>query len=235
MSNLTDSKAARPRPGGPRRMRPAGFHTMQMRLNQRTRTSSVKHLRKNDPVLRDVISAVGPFTLRRRRSRFQMLVRSIISQQISVSAATSIRTRLFALVDNQVDADQVAALSDDQFRSAGVSPQKVRYLRDLSERVASGRLQLSTIGRLSDDAVIERLEEVKGIGYWTAQMFLIFALGRLDVLPFGDVGIQNAIQQLYDLKERPDRETIERIAEPWRPYSSVASWYCWRSLEVTPG
>lgn len=205
-----------------------------MRLSPKTRISSLKHLRKADAVMRAVIKSVGPFTLRPRRKRFQMLVRSIISQQISVSAATSIRSRLFALVDNQVEADRIAGLNDDQFRSAGVSPQKVRYLRDLSERVADGRLQLSTIGRLADEAVIEQLEEVKGIGYWTAQMFLIFALGRLDVLPFGDVGIQNAIHRLYDLDERPNRETIERIARPWRPYASVASWYCWRSLEVTP-
>lgn len=205
-----------------------------MRLSPITRKSSIAHLRKNDASLKAVIRAVGPFTLRPAKNRYEMLVRSIISQQISVSAASSIRTKLFHLVDNDVAADRIQELGDEQIRAAGVSPQKLRYMRDLSSRVAEGRLPLSQFGRLSDDAVVERLVEVKGIGEWTAQMFLIFALGRLDVLPHADVGIQNAIQNLYSLSSRPDRSTIEEIAQPWRPYASVASWYCWRSLDSMP-
>jgi DNA-3-methyladenine glycosylase II len=119
----------------------------------------------------------------------------------------------------------------DELRLAGLSRQKASYLVDLATHVFEGRLNLNRIGRLSDDAVIESLIEVKGIGVWTAQMFLIFSLGRLDVLPHGDLGVRMAIQRLYGLDELPDRETCHRIAEPWRPYASIAAWYCWRSLE----
>lgn len=205
-----------------------------MRFSAKNRKASVLHLRANDVVIGNVIKLIGPFTLRPRRQRFAMLVRSIISQQISVSAATSIRTKLYELVDHEVDPHRIVALSDKQMRAAGISPQKMAYLRDLSDRVASEKLQLSQIGRLPDEAVIERLTQVKGIGHWTAQMFLIFALGRLDVLPHGDVGIQNAVRSLYGLDSRPDRETIEEIAQPWRPFASVACWYCWRSVDAMP-
>lgn len=205
-----------------------------MRLSPVTRKRSVAHLRKHDGCLKQVIRAVGPFTLQPAKNRYEMLVRSIISQQISVSAARSIRTRLFNLIENDVAAHRIQELDDEQIRSAGISPQKLKYLRDLSRRVAEGELPLNQFGRLSDEVVIERLVEVKGIGEWTAQMFLIFALGRLDVLPHADVGIQNAIQKLYGLADRPNRLTIEEIAAPWRPYASVASWYCWRSLDSLP-
>eukprot|EP00913_Durusdinium_trenchii_P008970 g8436.t1 len=221
-------------PRGAIRRVAAGESEVTMRLSPETRKSSVAHLRKHDAQLKPVIRAVGPFTLRPAKNRFEMLVRSIISQQISVSAARSIRTKLFQLVEHEVSAERVQQLSDEQIRGAGVSPQKLRYLRDLSEHVVDGELPLGRLGRLSDAAAIERLVRVKGIGEWTAQMFLIFALGRLDVLPHADVGIQNAIQALYGLSDRPNRATIEEIARPWRPFASVASWYCWRSLDSMP-
>jgi len=196
---------------------------------------ALNHLRARDPVMRALIDQVGPFRLRTERNRFQMLVRSILSQQISTKAARSIRLRVEAIVAPETpSAENLIRVEEDRLREAGVSPQKLSYLRDLCEHVLDDRLELRQIGRLSDERVVESLIRVKGIGRWTAQMFLIFSLGRLDVLPHGDVGIQNAVQQLYGLDSRPDRESIEAIAEPWRPFSSVACWFCWRSLDVMP-
>ena len=126
----------------------------------------------------------------------------------------------------------ISTLSLDDLRRIGLSRQKASYILDLAQRVHGGSLQLSRLARLSDDAVIDALIEVKGIGVWTAHMFLIFSLGRLDVMPHGDYGVRSAIQKLYSLEELPDRETCHRIAEPWRPYASIAAWYCWRSLEL---
>jgi DNA-3-methyladenine glycosylase II len=203
-----------------------------MRYTRDRAELAVRHLRRADVILRDVIRQAGPFTLRPHRDRFGMLVRSIISQQISVLAARSIRRRVEALVlPERPTAQNLAALTREQLRSAGLSPQKLTYLTDLCAHVCDGRLNLRTIGRKPDEDVVAELIQVKGIGRWTAQMFLIFALGRLDVLPHDDLGVRSAIRRLYGLPELPDRATSERIAEPWRPYASVASWYCWRSLE----
>ncbi len=195
-------------------------------------TNATSHLSRRDKVIRKVIKAVGPFTLRLERNRFRMLVRSIISQQISTAAARSIREKLDALVDGNVTADTISSLNDDQLRSAGLSPQKTRYIRDLSSRVHNGEIRLRTIGRRSDESVIEELVQIKGVGRWTAQMFLMFSLGRLDVLPCDDLGIKSAIRNLYGLDDLPDRQKVEAIADPWRPYASIASWYCWRSLDL---
>ncbi|GAB4145651.1 MAG: DNA-3-methyladenine glycosylase [Planctomycetaceae bacterium] len=202
-----------------------------MRLTPKTRIEAVRHLKRADDKLKNVIRRVGKFTLRPERNRYAMLVKSILSQQISTSAAKSIRLKLLALVDQKLEPERIGKLRDEQLRSAGISPQKLRYLRDLTDRVTSSELRLTQMGRYSDEDVIQQLTTVKGIGRWTAQMFLIFSLGRLDILPHDDLGIQNAIRKLYDLSDRPDRVTMERIAEPWRPFASVASWYCWRSLE----
>lgn len=192
----------------------------------------ITHLRASDPIMRASIDLVGPFTLRLERNRFRMLVRSIVSQQISTSAARSIRKRLEQLVaPARVTAQRLAGLDRDQLRSAGLSNQKATYILDLTEKVTNGDLRLRNVGRMSDEDVISELTKVKGIGYWTAQMFLIFSLGRLDVLPHDDLGIRTAIRDLYELDKLPDKTTSERIARPWRPYASLASWYCWRSLE----
>lgn len=195
--------------------------------------SALVHLRKKDPVLKTLIRRVGPCALRLRRDRFQTLVRSILSQQISVHAARAIRERLERLVaPAPLEPENLAGLSPQQLRAAGISTQKAAYLLSLAQTVRNGELRLNTIGRLPDEAVIEQLIQVKGIGVWTAQMFLIFSLGRPDVLPCDDLGIRQAIRQLYNLAELPDKKVSTRIAEPWRPYASIASWYCWRSLEL---
>lgn len=159
-----------------------------------------------------------------------MLVRSILSQQISTAAARTIRERLIEKTGG-LNPESLLRLSDVEFQAVGVSPQKVRYIRDLAGRVDSGDLKLSSMGRLPDEEVIARLTEVKGIGRWTAQMFLMFSLGRPDVLPHDDLGIKNAMRRIYGLEMHPTRDEMDRIAEPWRPYSTVACWYCWRSLE----
>jgi len=193
---------------------------------------AVRHLRRADPVMRDVIGKAGPFTLRLHRNRFRALVFSIISQQISGKAAAAIRGRLVEyLKPQQISAESIARLTPEQLRSVGLSQQKAGYLLDLTERVTNGNLRLSRMARMKDDQVIEALTEVKGIGVWTAQMFLIFSLGRLDVFPHDDLGVRMAIRNLYGLDELPNKDISHRIAAPWRPYASIASWYCWRSLE----
>lgn len=192
---------------------------------------AVGHLRGRDQVLREVIDAAGPCALKLRRDRFAALAGSILSQQISTSAARTIRARLIERAGGRLAAEPLLALSDEELRACGVSAQKAGYLRDLSSRVASGALPLDRIGRLGDEEVIQYLTAVKGIGRWTAQMFLIFSLGRPDVLPHDDLGIRNAIRKLYGLPEMPRRDEMDRIAEPWRPYASVACWYLWRSLD----
>jgi DNA-3-methyladenine glycosylase II len=186
--------------------------------------------------MQTVIRRVGPFALRLRRDRFQTLVRAILAQQISGHAATAIRKRLEALVAPQsLSPENLAVLSAEQLRAVGISAQKGKYLLSLATKVRDGDLRLHAIGRLRDDAVIEQLIQVQGIGVWTAQMFLIFSLGRPDVLPCDDLGIRQAIRKLYGLSELPDKATSQRIAQPWRPYASIASWYCWRSLELPDG
>jgi DNA-3-methyladenine glycosylase II len=201
-------------------------------MDQKKIGQALQHLRRVDPVMGDVIRRAGPFRLKPRRDRFYSLVSSILSQQISGKAAASIRARLEDYVaPGKISAETLGRMKPQQLRGIGVSPQKATYLLDLAERVQSGALKLDRLPRLADDKVIEALIQVKGIGVWTAQMFLIFSLGRMDVFPHDDLGVRAAIRNLYGLEDLPDKETSHRIAAPWRPYASVASWYCWRSLE----
>jgi len=191
----------------------------------------IRHLQKTDPIMRDVIRRTGPFTLNLRHDRFHALVQSIVSQQISGKAALSIWKKLRTIAD-PLTAERVRTLSLAELRAAGLSQQKVHYIIDLSTHVSEGRLNLGRLGRLSDDAVIEALVEIRGIGVWTAQMFLIFSLGRLDVFPHDDLGVRVAIRNLYGLSDLPDKVASHRIDAPWRPYASVGAWYCWRSLDL---
>ncbi len=201
----------------------------QRSVNER----AIKHLRRADPVMRAMIAEVGPCTLRPQGDRFRMLAGSIISQQISTGAARSIKKKLDELVGSDgLTPANLSRFSPEQLRAAGVSPQKAKYLLDLALKVHESEINLQHIGRYSDDKIIEQLTAVKGIGRWTAQMFLIFALGRLDVFPHDDLGVRSAIRKRYDLDELPDVETSTAIAAKWRPYTSVASWYCWRSLDI---
>jgi DNA-3-methyladenine glycosylase II len=183
--------------------------------------------------MKAIIDAVGPYTLRFERDRFAMLVRSIVSQQISTIAARAIRKRLMDLVGaDGLTAGNLARYTIDEFRSVGLSSQKASYVTDLAVKVNDGTVDLRQIGRLSDEGVVESLTQVRGIGRWTAQMFLIFSLGRPDVFPHDDLGVRTAIRDQYGLGDLPDRTTAHSIAAPWRPFASVASWYCWRSLDL---
>jgi DNA-3-methyladenine glycosylase II len=192
-----------------------------------------RHLKRRDSALAAVIRLVGPCGYSLQRDRFGMLVRSIVFQQISGAAARTILGRLTnVLPGKKVAPEGLAALTPEEFRLAGISKQKASYLQSLAALSLSGDLKLARIGKYADEEIIAQLTQVKGIGVWTAQMFLMFSLGRPDVLPWDDLGIRQAIRKLYGLAEMPTRAESERIAEPWRPYASVASWYCWRSLEV---
>lgn len=194
---------------------------------------AIRHLKRVDPVIRRLIELAGPFTLKLERDRFGILVRSILSQQISTKAARSIRLRLKDLVHpNPICAEVIDRLTIEEMRSVGLSSQKTRYLKDLSARVLDERLRLNRIGRLSDEDAIEHLTQVMGIGRWTAQMFLIFSLGRLDVFPHDDLGVRSSMRELYGLQELPDKHQCCAIAESWKPFSSIATWYCWRLTDV---
>ncbi|MEO8333455.1 MAG: DNA-3-methyladenine glycosylase [bacterium] len=195
---------------------------------------AIAHLKRVDPVLAEIIARVGPCRIEQKRTgtHYHALVRSIVFQQLSGKAAGTIHRRFSELYPGKrIRAEAVLTSTDEQLRSAGLSRQKIGYLRDLSGRVVDRTLPLAHLGRLSDDAIIDHLVQVKGIGRWTVQMFLMFRLGRPDVLPELDLAIQNAIQRAYGLKKRPTPKDVTAIGEKWRPYASVASWYLWRSLE----
>ena len=199
---------------------------------------AIAHLQRVDPVLAKIIARVGPYTLRPRRegTHYDALVRSIVFQQLSGKAAGTIHRRFCELYPaKRPRAHLVLTTADAALRAAGLSRQKIGYLRDLSARVNDGSLPLAHLGRLPDDAIIEHLVQVKGIGRWTVQMFLMFRLGRPDVLPELDLGIQNAIQRAYRLRKRPKPKDVLRIGAKWRPYATLASWYLWRSLENGDG
>ena len=172
----------------------------------------------------------GPPALHPRVSTFHALARAILFQQVSGAAGAAIYRRLVALFPGQrfPRPEQVAALSPEALRAAGVSRQKAGYLLDLASRLADGRLSARRFGRMSDDEAIRELTSVRGIGEWTAEIFLMFTLHRPDVLPLGDLGLRRGIQHLFELEEPPSRELMERLAEPWRPHRSAASWYLWR-------
>lgn len=203
-------------------------------LWQRT---AVRHLKGADPVLASIIERVGPSRFARPTSgsHLDALVRSIVSQQLSTSAAATIYSRLVALVGVPEPLPRHwLALDDPDLRAAGLSRQKISYIRDLARHVQDDALPMAKLHEMSDDDVIEALTAVKGIGVWTAQMFLMFRLGRPDILPVLDLGIRNAFRRAYRLRKEPTAKRMFAIAKPWAPYRSVASWYLWQSLELPP-
>ncbi len=203
-----------------------------MPYNAQDVRAAIQHLRRSDPTMKDIIRRIGPFTLKTHSDRFLLLVRSIISQQISVGAAKSIMARLEnAIAPTKISAEALIAFEPSTLRPLGVSPQKAGYLVDLTQKALAGDLQLVKTSRMDDEAVIEHLIQVKGIGRWTAQMFLIFGLGRLNIMPHGDLGIQTAIRKSYGLRINPKPKRIDQFASAWRPYCSIASWYLWQSLD----
>jgi DNA-3-methyladenine glycosylase II len=192
---------------------------------------AINHLRRADPVLSAIIQRVGDYRIQFREPNFESLVRSIVYQQLSGKVASVIYGRLSAAVKGRVRPEEILKLRPDRMRRLGLSKQKTAYIRDLARHARDRRVTFEELPALGDTEVIERLTQVKGIGVWTVQMFLIFALQRHDVLPTGDLGIRNAIRKAYSLDELPTPDEMEAMATKWRPYCSVASWYLWRSLE----
>jgi DNA-3-methyladenine glycosylase II len=200
----------------------------------------VRHLRRKDPAMRDLIKRLGPLDMEaRRRGRpadaYGALLRSIVGQQLSTKAARSIYERVTGLFGGKTPSPEaLLAVDADALRGAGLSRAKVLYMRSLAEHVIDGSLELDRLNELPDEEIIAELTAVKGIGEWSAHMFLIFHLQRPDVLPVGDLGVRNAARQVYGLDELPKPAELIELGEPWRPYRSLASLYLWRSLDNEP-
>jgi DNA-3-methyladenine glycosylase II len=192
---------------------------------------AIEHLRRSDPILSEIIGRVGDYAIEFRDPVFETLVKSIVYQQLSGRVAGVIFGRLLAAAGPRLSPASILKLRPSRMRTLGLSTQKTAYIRDLARHTRDGHLIFEELLDLPDEAVIERVTKVKGIGVWTAHMFLIFALRRHDILPTGDLGIRNAIRRAYGLPDLPTPAQIEKMAESWRPYCSVASWYLWRSLE----
>ena len=189
-------------------------------------------LKKADPVIGRLIDTVGPYRIRYLEPDFEALVKAIVYQQLSGKVASTIFTRLAALSSNgRLTAEAVLDISEGTLRSAGLSRQKIDYIRNLARLVQSGEIDFQLLRRLPDGEVIRNLTTVKGVGLWTVHMFLIFALRRLDVVPSGDLGIRAAVKKAYGMAELPAPKEVEALAERWRPYATIASWYLWRSQE----
>jgi DNA-3-methyladenine glycosylase II len=193
---------------------------------------AILHLRASDPVMAEIIERVGTYRIRFRDPAFETLVKSIVYQQLSGRVAQVIFERLqSAMPERSITPQSVLALRPAKMRALGLSKQKTAYIRDLARLTRDGVLDFEKLLELPDAEVIERLTKVKGIGLWTAHMFLIFALRRTNVLPTGDLGIRAAIRKAYGLPELPKAAEIETMGQRWHPYCTVAAWYLWRSLE----
>jgi DNA-3-methyladenine glycosylase II len=187
------------------------------------------HVRASDPVLGKVLETQGVFEFKVEGDLFEALVESILSQQLASASANSIIRKVRAIYpDGKLEAKAVYKTPVRKLRSAGVSPQKITYLKDLSKRVSKGAIDLESLRSLDDEQIIQILDEVRGIGPWTVHMLLIFTLGRTDVLPVDDLGVRKGVQEVYSLKEMPKKVKMEKLGENWHPYRTVASLYLWR-------
>jgi DNA-3-methyladenine glycosylase II len=193
---------------------------------------AVTHLKKSDPVLRAIIERVGTCRMEFRPAEFASLAKAIVYQQLNGKAAVVIFNRFAALAGEPLTPEGILKLTDAQLRGVGLSKQKSAYLKDLATKTAAGVLDFTNLGKLSDDEVIKHLTQVKGIGVWTAHMFLMFSLLRPNVLPTGDYGVQVAMKKHYKKRKLPKPKDMEKIARAWEPYRSVACWYMWRSLDI---
>lgn len=196
-----------------------------------------RRLARRDPRLASVIRRVGPCGLRRRGSAYRFLVRSILYQQLAGNAARAIERRFQGAFGGRVPAPaELASAPAALLRGAGLSRQKVAAMRAVAGAFLDGTVRPRRFPAMSDEEVIASVTRIRGVGEWTAHMLLMFSLARPDVLPVGDYGVRKGARLLYDLEELPDRRALEALAEPWRPYRSIASWYLWRATEtITPG
>jgi DNA-3-methyladenine glycosylase II len=193
---------------------------------------AINHLKKCDPVLRGIIERVGPFRMEYGVPQFSSVAEAIVYQQLNGKAAETIFKRFAALAGEPLTPEGILKLSGEQLRGVGLSKQESACLKDLAQKTAEGILDFSKLPELPDEEVIEHLTQVKGIGVWTAHMFLIFSLRRLNVLPTGDYGVQMALKRHYRKRKLPKPKDMEKIARAWEPYRSVACWYMWRSLDI---
>ena len=189
------------------------------------------HLRKADPVMAKIIKRVGPCRFTVREPTFETLARSITFQQLSGKAAGTIFARLRKAAGQRFTARAFLKLTPEQLRACGLSRQKAASLQDLAERVVRREINFKKLVQLQDEEIIAILSQVRGVGVWTAQMFLIFALERPNIMPLADLGIRHAVRKAYGFEELPKSEELSKLAEKWHPYCSIASWYLWRSLE----
>jgi len=189
------------------------------------------HLKKADPVLGSIIERAGPFRIQYRDPDFSSLARAIVFQQLNGKAAGTIFERFLALTGGRLTPQAVLRIPPAKLRKAGLSAQKASYLRDLARQTAGGAIRFDRLASMPDEEVIQILTQVKGVGVWTAHMFLIFGLRRPDVLASGDYGVRAAVKKAYALEELPAPAEVERMGARWRPWASVACWYLWRSLE----
>jgi DNA-3-methyladenine glycosylase II len=196
---------------------------------------AIRHLTTKDKVLAALIEKVGPYRIEFRDPTFETLVRSIVFQQLSGKVARVIYDRLKQAVAGDMTPDGILKLRPEKMRRLGLSRQKTAYIRDLARQTAKGKIIFESLPNLPDAEVIEHLTAVKGIGVWTAHMFLIFALRRDNVLPTGDLGVRSAIRKMYGLADLPTPAEVEELARSWHPYCTVASWYLWRSLDGQAG
>lgn len=193
---------------------------------------AVNHLKKSDPTLAAIIERVGPCRMEFGLPELHSLAEAIVYQQLNGKAAVTIFKRFAALAGDPVKPEGILKLTDAQLRSVGLSKQKSSYLKDMAARAARGELDFTRLPEMTDDEVIKHLTQVKGVGVWTAHMFLMFTLKRPNVLPTGDYGIQVAMKKHYKKRKMPKPEVMAKIAKPWEPYRSVACWYLWRSLDI---
>ena len=202
-------------------------------------TDAITYLRNVDPIMAKAIERVGPCTFIPNPQFFETLVDAIISQQISVKAADAIMGRLRAALhaekDGTISPNELLSLEVDTLRAVGLSPQKMRYIRDLTEKIVNGELDLERVSKLEDEAIISELVKVKGIGRWTAEMMLIFSLGRPDVLPVDDLGFLEGVREAYSLEARPTPKEMRMRGEPWHPYRTFATWYMWGVQRMKSG
>jgi len=193
---------------------------------------ALNHLRKCDPILAAIIERVGPFRMNYDDPTFHSLAEAIVYQQLNGKAAYTIFKRFTDLSGDPVTPEGILKLKPEQLRAVGLSKQKSSYLYDMAERAQRGELDFARLVELSDEEVIKHLTQVKGVGVWTAHMFLMFSLKRPNILPTGDFGVQSAIKKHYNKRKLPKPAQMEKIAKAWAPYRSVACWYLWRSLDV---
>jgi len=199
-------------------------------MNKAKRDAAVRHLRAADDRLAVAIDRVGPLKIRLERDGFKMLARSIISQQLSTAAARTIRGRLEGVV-GEISAEAIAPRRPATLRKIGLSGRKAEYILDLARRSSRGEIDFRTIRRLPTAEAIDKLVSIRGVGRWTAEMFVIFSMGRLDVFPAGDAGVMRAVRKIYGLKKHPSQAFCRKLSARWYPYQAAGCWYGWRALD----